>query len=191
MAMAITAAAEISGMLVPAKLLSSIIATVDASETRINVRWPAAWRLLARSQPIIAAKTTDTATRSSTEYRFNSVDQLAQQRWRWDRSYSWMDASCRSAALKAAVVIILRQIILFQRRLCKSQLLFGARLHRVGQVGLDRFHALNQRLQSALRRRSAPPRSVRARSCHMSRRDTAPASSSPVRPAHRARWKPE
>ena len=75
MAMAITAAAEISGMLVPAKLLSSIIATVDASETRINVRWPAAWRLLARSQPIIAAKTTDTATRSSTEYRFNSVDQ--------------------------------------------------------------------------------------------------------------------
>ena len=52
-----------------------IIATVDASETRINVRWPAAWRLLARSQPIIAAKTTDTATRSSTEYRFNSVDQ--------------------------------------------------------------------------------------------------------------------
>ena len=76
MAMAITAAAETSDPPARSTLWSSSIAMVEASETRINVRCPAAWRLLARSQPIMAAKTTEIATRSRTEYRLSSVAQL-------------------------------------------------------------------------------------------------------------------
>ena len=58
MALATTVAAETSGNFTVSTIInsSSIIATVDASDTRIKVRRPAEWRLLDLSQPMIADK---------------------------------------------------------------------------------------------------------------------------------------
>ena len=64
-----------------------------------------------------------------------------------------MDTSRRSAALKAAVVIILCQIKLFPGRLGESPFFLRAGLRGFGQTGFNRLHPLNQRFQPALGRR--------------------------------------
>ena len=52
------------------------MAVVAAMATRIKVRKPAEWRLLERSQPIIAPMTTARAMRNTTEEKFNCADQF-------------------------------------------------------------------------------------------------------------------
>ena len=54
--------------------MSMSIAVVEARETRINVLNPAEWRLLDRSQPIIAESTTETTILKNTDAVPSPVD---------------------------------------------------------------------------------------------------------------------
>ena len=58
------------------KYISVIAAVAEANEMIINVRRPALWRLLERSQPIMADKTTDSVIRNNTDPVFNSDAQV-------------------------------------------------------------------------------------------------------------------
>lgn len=75
------AAAESTGNDVPPMTIhwSSSAVTVLARLMSINVRSPAEWRLLERSQPTMAASSTETATRKMAHHAHGSMGPCAQQ----------------------------------------------------------------------------------------------------------------